>query len=66
MSETDVTAIAERLARLENAVQGLARLAMERRRVALDEVNCIEAALDVAPRTSELRKLDKQSRKGSA
>jgi len=61
--DVNLDALAERLAHLETLVRGLC---MDRRRVLLDEVNGIEAALDVAPRTSELRKLDKQSRKGSA
>ena len=41
------------------------QLAMERRRVLLDENAGLEAALNIDPRTSDLRRQDRQSRKGS-
>lgn len=46
--------LSRRVTQLEATLRGLT---MERRRCLLDEVNALEAAVDVSPRTSELRKM---------
>jgi len=61
--ETEIARLVDRITTLEAMIH---QLAMERRRVLLDENAGLEAALNIDPRTSDLRRQDRQSRKGSA
>ena len=60
-TEKEIARLTERLTTLEAMIR---MMAMERRRVLLDENAGLEAAMGIEPRTSDLRKAERQSRKG--
>ena len=59
--ETEYARLSARVTELEAIIR---QLVMERRRVLLDENAGLESAMGIEPRTSDLRKAERLSRKG--